>query len=132
MNTKSVLLRSLGVLLALLVYVALPSSVLADHGPCDDVYIELYYGTGTDLALELSVDNPTGATIFYTMTLNQPDNTDPTHNGATPGTGTSYFASGSKLHIPYGQTLYVRAIAWKSGWEDSVNVSAEDQHNPNE
>ena len=132
MKIKSALLRSIGALVALLVFVALPNSVLADNGPCDDVYFELYYGTGTDLALEVVVDNPTGATIFYTVTFNHLNTTDPTHSGATPGTGTSYFASGSKIHIPYGQTLYIRAIAWKSGWQDSVDVTSAEQPNPNQ
>jgi|GEM_PF-6158929 len=131
MKTKSALVRSIGVLLALLVFVSLPSSVLADNGPCDDVYFELYYGIGHDLALEVSVDNPTGATIFYTVTFNTYNNYTPTHSGTTPGPHTSYFASGSKIHIPYGSTMYINAIAWKSTWSDSVDVSSAEQPNPN-
>jgi hypothetical protein len=130
MKTRSAVVRSIGVLLALLVFVSLPSSVLADI-TCSDVTIELYYGTGTDLALELECDNPTGALIFYTVTFNTPNNYTPTHSGTTTGPHTSYFASGSKIHIPYGQTIFINAIAWKSGWADSENVSSAEQHNPN-
>lgn len=131
MKTKSVLVRSIGALLALLVFVSLPSSVLAIPF-CDDVTIELYYGTGNDLALELECANPTGATIFYTVTFNTPNNYIPTHTGTTCGPHTSKFASGSKIHIPYGSTIYINAIAWKAGsWADSENVSSAEQHNPN-
>lgn len=128
MKTKSPLLISIGAL-ALFVLVAFPTaSARADA--CDDVYFELYYGTGNDISLELSVDNPTGATIFYTCTFNTYNNYTPTHSGTTPGAHTSYFSSGSKIHIPYGSTIYINALAWKSGWDDSGVGSAE-QHNPN-
>lgn len=129
MKTKSPLLIAIGAL-ALFVLVALPTSS-ARATECDDVYFELYYGVGNDIALEVSVDNPTGATIFYTMTFNQPNNYTPTHSGTTCGAHTSKFASGSKIHIPYGSTIYISAIAWKSGWDDSPDVSSEEQHNPN-
>lgn len=129
MKTKSPLLITIGAL-ALFVLVALPSSS-ARAAACDDVYFELYYGVGNDLSLEVAVDNPTGATIFYTMTLNQYNDYIPTHSGTTCGAHTSKFASGSKIHIPYGSTMYINAIAWKSGWDDSENVSSAEQHNPN-
>jgi hypothetical protein len=130
MKTKSVLVRSIGALLALLVFISLPSSALADN-TCSDVGFELYYGTGTDLALELECDNPTDATIFYTVTFNQENNYPPLHTDTTCGAHTSKFANGSKIHIPYGSTIYINAIAWKSGWRDSANVSSAEQHNPN-
>jgi hypothetical protein len=122
---------AIGVLMALFAFVVFPTSARADNGPCDDVYFELYYGTGNDISLEVAVDNPTGATIFYTCTFNTPNNYIPTHTGTTPGAHTNYFASGSKIHIPYGSTIYINAIAWKSGWSDSENVSSGEQHNPN-
>jgi hypothetical protein len=128
MKTKSHLLTSIGAL-ALFVLVAFASSS-ARADACDDPYFELYYGVGNDLSLEVATDNPTGATIFYTMTLNQYNNYTPTHTGTTCGPNTSKFASGSKIHIPYGSTMYINALAWKSGWDDSGVTSAE-QHNPN-
>jgi hypothetical protein len=131
MKTKSMLVRSIGALLALLVFVSLPSSLLAVPFS-DDVIYELYYGIDTDLALELVCPNPTGATIFYTVTFNQENNYTPTHTGTTCGPHTSKFASGSKLHIPFGSTMYVNAIAWKAvGYGDSEHVTSAEQHNPN-
>jgi hypothetical protein len=80
----------------------------------------------------VSVDNPTGATVFYTVSFNTYDNYTPTHSGTTCGAHTSKFASGSKIHIPYGSTIYITALAWKSGWSDSVDITSAEQHNPNE
>jgi hypothetical protein len=132
MKTKSALLRSIGVLMALLVFVALPNSVLANPcgGPPHDPYCELYYGTGTNLFLELGTDCPTGATIFYTRTTNQPNYVDPTHSGTTPGYLTYSCPIGTKIPIPYGSTIYIRALAWRVEFGDS-GVTACDQHNPN-
>jgi len=132
MKIQSPLLRSIGALLALLVLVAFPPSAWADHGPCDDPYCELYYGTGHDLSLELGTDNPTGATIFYITSIDQPipSNVNPCHNGVTPCQGTGAVISGSKISIPYGHTLWVKMIAWKATWQDSGVVECE-QHNPN-
>lgn len=117
--------------MALLVFVALPSSVLANPcgTPCDP-YCELYYGTGTNLFLELETESPANAIIFYTKTFNQPNTVDPTHTGSTPNSGTFSCANGTLIPIPYGSTMYIRAIAWRSDLGDS-GVTACDQHNPN-
>ncbi len=131
MNTKSVVVRSVGVLLALLVFVALPAPLLAEVcGTCHDPQCELYYGSGTSLYLELETDCPSAATIFYTKTVNQPNNVDPTHSGATPGYLTYSCPNGTMIPIPYGSTIYIRMLAYKNGLVDS-GVTACDQHNPN-
>lgn len=131
MKTKSPFTRSIGVLLALLVFAALPATLLANCGTADDPYCELVYGPGNSLYLKLVCPNPTGATIFFTYTLDTPNTTDPTHSGSTPGSGTSACASGTLIPIPYGHTIYIRAICWKSCWSDSGVVACE-QHNPND
>jgi hypothetical protein len=132
MNTKSPLVRSIGVLLALLVFVSLPTTLLAICGYADEVYCELYYGTGTNLSLELGADNPSGLTIYYTSGIDHPPTVDPTYNGITgaPGPGTSTCAPGTKIPIPYGHTLYIRALAWKYCWPPA-SITSCDQHNPN-
>jgi|ERR1043166_1858311 hypothetical protein len=131
MNTKSIVVRSIGVLLALLVFTALPAPLLAEVcGTCHEPQCGLYYGSGTNLYLELETDCPTAATIFYTKTINTPNNTDPCHVGANPCVGTYSCPNGTLLSIPYGSTMYIRALAYKSGLVDS-GVTACDQHNPN-
>jgi hypothetical protein len=132
MKTKSMLVRSIGALLALLVLTALPTSLLAVCYTADPV-CELYYGTGHNLFLELESDcPPSGVIIFYISSIDQPipGNINPCHNGVTPCSGTSWVANGTKLSIPYGHTLYIRMLAWRSDSGDSGIVDC-DQHNPN-
>lgn len=133
MNTESVLLRSIGVVLALLMFVALPTSVLA--APCNhccDPTCELYYGTGTQLFLELETSYPTNATIFFISSYSPiPPGVVPCHDPfGNPCPGTGAVANGTKLPIPYGYTLYVRMLAWRIDKGDSGIVDC-DQHNPN-
>lgn len=128
MKTKSALLRSIGVLLALLVFVSLPTYVLAICGICDDVSLELYYGTGRNLYIEVECPNPTGADIYFTT-----NGVTPTHDGdGNPGPSTLKVASGTLVPIAYGTTIHILAIADKGYcWLDSENVSEIYQHNPN-
>ena len=141
MKTESPMFRSLGVLVAVLMFIALPSStVLASCGQTADVDVEWYYDAGTAMHFELEVANPTGTNIYYTVTLgdtNVPD--DPTFD---PGTGAPTGStlvcynctSGRDIPIPYKDTLNVKAIAWKTGIPchyPSVNISSGSQHNPN-
>ncbi len=133
MNTKSVLVRSIGALLALLMFVSLPGFVLAAPcpGTCDPA-CELYYGTGTQLFLELETIYPSNATIFFiSSTQPIPPNTNPCHDpNGNPCPGTSAVANGTKVPIPYGHTLYIRMLAWRIDKGDSGIVDC-DQHNPN-
>lgn len=128
MKTKSLaLLHSIRVLLALLVLVAFPSSpVLAAHGPCDDVTLEVYYGGYQQLFIEVECEDPTGAYIFWTS-----NGTNPTHDGPNPTGVTMRCNSGTLIPITWNTTLCVTAIAWKATWQDSVNVNTYCQHNPN-
>ena len=113
-----------GALLALLVYVAFPSSAQAT----DDVTFDLYYGTGNNLYIEMDTDTP-GAIIFFTLGINgQGYPADPTHNGSTPGYGTSRYYG--MVPISYGSTFYFAAVAWTESEGDS-NVTYCEQHNPN-
>ena len=111
-----------GALLALLVYVAFPSSAQAT----DDVTFDLYYGTGNNLYEELDTTT-TGAIIFFTVSSSGYP-ADPTHDGSTPGPGTIHYYG--RVPIPYGQTYYFAAVAWTSDGGDS-DVTYEEQHNPN-
>ena len=132
MKTRPTLLRSIGVLMALLVFAALPNSVLAT--PCETCCApacELYYGGGNNLYLELETSYPSDATIFFTKTINTPNTTDPTHTGTSPGPGTYSCANGCLVPIPYNSTIYIRALAWRSDRGDSP-ITACDQHNPND
>jgi hypothetical protein len=128
MKTKSALLRSIGVLLALLVFVAFPSSpARANCGQCDDVEFGLSYGSGTQLFIELICEYPTGADIYLTTNGNDPIiNPD-----GTPGASTLKVPSGTKLPVPYNTTVHVKAIADKGYcWYQSINITEIYQHNP--
>jgi hypothetical protein len=129
MKTKSVV-RSIGVLLTLLVFVSLSTSLLAVCFTHDPI-CELYYGTGHNLSLEVSTSCPANATIFFISSLDQPipGTTMPCHVGATPCQGTSAVPSETKIPIQYGHTLYIRMLAWRSDSGDSGIVDC-DQHNP--
>jgi hypothetical protein len=131
MKTRPTLRRSLGVLLALLVFTALPNATLGELcDPAHKPYCELEYGHGTLLYLELATDCPTAATIFYTITYNTPNYNTPCHNGATPCSGTYALPNHSYVGVPYGQTVYINMLAWKLNMQDSEVTSCE-QHNPN-
>ena len=133
MKTESALFRSFGVLVALLVFLALPSStaLAVPCYPSHDPYCELYYGIGTQLFLELETDCPTYATLFVRTALDSGYPPDPCHDSnGNPCSGTSALSNGTKLSVPYGHTLYVKVLAWSSGTGDSNIVSCE-QHNPN-
>ena len=112
-----------GALLALLIYVAFPSAAQAT----DDVTFDLYYGTGHNLYIEME-SNP-GAIIFFTLGVDyQGYLADPTHNGSTPGYGTSRYYG--MVPISYGSTFYFAAVAWTESEGDS-GVTYYEQHNPN-
>jgi hypothetical protein len=132
MKTQS-LLRSLGaLLLALLVFVALPSpTAVASNGQCGDVEIYWEYGTGTQIYYELHVYNPSDCVIYVTTSINNPNFPNPSRSGTTPISPTFTVSHGSQIQIPYGFTMYIKAFAYKAGWTQSVNLSYEEQHNPN-
>ena len=138
MKTESALFRSFGVLLALLVFLALPSSTaLANCGQCADVAIEWYYDPGTAMHFELEVANPAGANIYFTTSLDNNACPDPTWNFTTGApTGTTLVCynctDGQDVPIPYTHTLNIKARAWKTCYSQSVNITEDSQHNPNE
>jgi hypothetical protein len=129
MTTKSALLPSIGALLALLLFVALPSPARANLGQCPDVDIEWYYGGGNQIYFELVVGD--GCDIYVTNSVNNPNFAYPSRSGATPISPTIKVASGSTFYVPYGSTMYIRAFAFKPLWSQSVNLSEAEQHNPN-
>jgi hypothetical protein len=127
MKTKSPLFPSIGALLALLVFVTLPTSTaLAACGTVDDVDISFGYGGPTGVQVTMTCAYPAGAIIFYTV--NGPN---PTHSGSTPGPGT-YIYSGP-VSVPYGHCIDFSVRAWKPGipcWYDSVNITYAGVCNP--
>ena len=130
MKTKSALLPSIGALLALLVFVALPSSTArAAQGQCPDVDIYWVYAGGNQIYFEVEVGS--GCDIYVTNSINNPNFAYPSRSGATPIYPTIKVASGSTFYIPYGSTMYIRAFAFKPLWAQSVNLSSDEQHNPN-
>jgi len=132
MKTRFSLLRSIGaLLLALLVFVALPSSTArASLGQCGDVEIYWVYAGSNQIYFDLDVE-PSDCVIYLTTTINNPTIVDPSRSGATPISPTSTCASGSHIYIPYGTTMRIKAFAWKSGWTQSANITFAEQHNPN-
>lgn len=113
-----------GALLALLVYVAFPSSAQAT----DVVSFRTVYGTGTNLWVKMETETP-GAIIFFTSNNGLGYPADPTHNGSTPGSGTIRYYG--MAPIPYNQIRYFAAIAWTEDEGDSAMVTYWEQPNPN-
>jgi hypothetical protein len=131
MKTKSALIHSAGALLVLLVFIALPSSpARASQGQCGDVDIYWEYGGMNQIFFELEVE-PSDCVLYVTTTIDNPNIVDPSRSGATPISPTFTCSSGSTFYIPYGHTMRIKAFAWKANWTQSVNISSDEQHNPN-
>jgi len=134
MKTKSAFIPSIGAVLALLLFVALPSpTARAVQGQCPDVDIYWEYGPGTQLFFEVEVGS--GCDIYVTTSINNPSFPDPSRNiplhPADPVSPTVKVASGSTFQIPFGSTMYIKAFAFKPLWAQSVNLSYDEQSNPN-
>jgi len=108
---------SIGLLLAVLVFVAFPSSsALADQ--CAVVeFEETGYCCAHPIYVSLSTAT-SGATIFVTWSTTYTPAT-PTHNGSTP-TGTTSTWVGPNFNVPPGGRLYIKALAYKAGFTDSA------------
>lgn len=108
---------SVGILLALLVFVAFPSSsALADQ--CAVVeFEETGYCCIHPIYVSLSTAT-SGATIFVTWNSTYPP-ANPTHNGSTP-TGTTSTWVGPNFVVYPGGRLHIKAIAYKAGFTDSA------------
>jgi hypothetical protein len=108
---------SICILLAVLAFIALPSSS-ARATQCDVVeFEETGYCCRDNIYVSLSTAT-SGATIFVTWnTYFSPAN--PTHNGSTP-TGTTSTWVGPQFVVPPGGRLYIKALAYKAGFTDSA------------
>ena len=136
MKTESAFFRSFGVLVALLVFLTLPSSTaLANCGQCADVDVGWEYGGGTGIYFELSVANPTGANIYFTTSLDDDPCPDPTWNPVTGvPTGSTlvcYSCTSQDVAVDYGHTMTIKARAWKYCYYQSVHITSDSVHNPN-
>lgn len=108
---------SIGILLALLVFVAFPSSsALADQCAVVEFH-ETGYCCLHNIYVSLSTAT-SGATIFVTSSTTYPP-ADPTHNGSTP-TGTTSTWVGPNFVVTPDHRLHIKAIAYKAGFTDSV------------
>ena len=108
---------SVGLLLALVVFVAFPSSS-ARADQCAVVeYEETGYCCIHNIYVSLSTATP-GATIFVTWRTDFPPG-NPTHNGSTPTGATSTWV-GPQFQVPPGGRLYIKALAYKAGFTDSA------------
>jgi hypothetical protein len=108
---------SIGILLAILVFVAFPSSsALATQ--CEEVeFTETGYCCIHNINVSLSTGT-SGATIFVTYSQWGTPAT-PTHNGSTP-TGTTSTWVGPNFVVQPGGRLYIKALAYKAGFTDSI------------
>ena len=131
MKTPSALLRPIGaLLLALLVFVVLPSSTArASQGQCGDVDISVQYGGGNQICFVLEVE-PSDCLIYVTTGIDNPSFPDPSRSGTTPIPPTFTVASGATICVPYGHTLCIKAFAYKALWTQSVHISYFCLHNP--
>ena len=121
---------AIGVLLAVLGFVAFPtSSASASQGQCGDVSISWYYGPGATIYYDLAV-SPSTCTIYVTTKLDTGYPDDPSwYSNGSPISPTFIFSS--DISIPYGHTMYIKAQAWQPNWTKSVNISSDEQRNPN-
>jgi chitobiase/beta-hexosaminidase-like protein len=115
---------SISVLLALLVFVAFPSSSALAAPKCDVVEFYYEYAGPTGIQVGMSSVTPTPYIIFYTT-----NGHDPTHTGSTPGRNTSIFTG--DIPVPYLQWMHFRALAYKgSGSYVDSDVTYFDISNP--
>jgi hypothetical protein len=124
MKTKSPLLIAIGAL-ALFVLVALPSpTARAVCGQSDDVIIYYEYEGPTGVQIEMEVEWPVGATIFYTT-----NGSNPTHDTlGNPGSNTLIYYG--PIFVGNRSCVHVRARAWKSCYYDSVTIADDTICNP--
>lgn len=97
---------SIGVFLALLVFVAFPSSSALAAPKCKIVEFSTY-GYGGYINVSMTTATPSPYIIFYTT-----NGAAPTHNGPTPTGSTHIFTS--YVEVDYGTEVYFRALAYKA------------------
>lgn len=108
---------SIGILLAVLAFVAFPSSsALADQCAVVEFH-ETGYCCIHNIYVSLSTAT-SGATIFVTSSTTYPP-ADPTHDGSTP-TGTTSTWVGPNFVVPPNGRLHIKALAYKAGFTDSA------------
>jgi hypothetical protein len=110
---KLILPHSIGVLLALLVFVVFPSSSALAAPKCDPVTFS-QNSPGVPINVFMASITPTPFIIFYTV-----NGSDPVHTGSTPGANTFIYTT--SIAVGPGQTVYFRALTYKaSPYVDSI------------
>jgi hypothetical protein len=107
---------SIGVLLALLVFVAFPSSSALAIPKCATPQLDGGTAFPFDAYVHLFTTTA-GATIFYRFSEYAPPSA-PTHSGSTATGGTLTY-TGVTFIIPVGEYGYWKAVAYKPGYADS-------------
>ena len=108
--------RSIGILLTVLAVFIGPSAFATQ---CEEVtFEETGYCCAHPIYVSLHTDT-SGATIFVTWRTDYAPAADPTHNGSTPTGQTSTWV-GPYFNVPPGGRLYIKALAYKAGFADSV------------
>jgi hypothetical protein len=138
MKTKSPVFRSIGALLALVAFIALPSSLAAPCQTCCTPTCSFYYGeNGGPNNTELETTYPSDAWIFYTKTLNQANNNDPCHDASgtpCPPFAPNYYVTykvPNGTHVPLATGItHFRVLAWRSDRGDSTIQACEEQNPP--
>ena len=106
---------SIGILLALLVFVAFPSSsALATQ--CEPVYFD--ETGGTYIYVSMFTDTAGAIIFFKTSPYAFPGN--PTHTGSTAGPGTQVYNPMYPFVVVPWSNMYFKALAYKAGFTDSV------------
>jgi hypothetical protein len=113
---------SIGVLLALLAFVAFPSSSALARPKCPNITFfqhSDYYGGPIYDTLTCNENPCTGYIVFYTIGTNPPD---PTHDGGGNPTGTTliYNQASEGIGVARGTERYIKALSYKPyPWVDS-------------
>lgn len=108
---------SIGLLLALLVFLAFPSSsALATQ--CEEVYYEETGLTPNTIYVYLYCDTP-GSTIFVKYSPSAPPS-NPTHDIYGNGTNGTGAWQGGYFTVPYTTRLFIKALCYKAGLTDSA------------
>jgi hypothetical protein len=107
---------AVGLLLALLGFLAFPSSSALASPQCSEVEFNVYEESYGDMYVEMTSD--AGCTIFATVGVyGYPS--DPTHSGGTP-TGSTFIVT-HDLPVPLHQKRYIKALAYQpSPYVDSA------------
>ena len=115
---KLILPHSIGVLLALLVFVAFPSSSALASPKCGDVVFSMHT-VGVAIVVSMTSTTPSPYIIFYTV-----NSTDPVHSGPNVGNSDTHIYT-TPISVGPGQSVYFRALTYKAAPYVDSNITEE-------